>query len=771
MCPSQDLLVRKSVILGRLFASIASFVPCGLNFESRARENDPEVSNDGAFGISLIRSALSWLATIFWGCSVAVASDANSDPQSQIIFWETHDSRPSELSEQFNTLYKSLAALRKRGILIPTKTVPDVGERSAEQILRETNQYFGPNFLRATDKFLCDLNPRVCKRVGSKIHWITQSQDALVIPDISFQRVSQIQPYHKSTSVSLSDIVVNIFESCDRWDKTCQEVLLRLNPERPELLEKPVHGWIQVQTIGYRASIPISLSPTSPVLLNWSSTPSERVDDQFTGSSNQRHCLSQPTFLKECIVDPIGERTSEALPQLRLPTPSQNKDTVDEVQSWAADPRGEATLRPQSRTYDITSIKGIKELRELLPANAALVPSSPSKYQTPIWHSESVPAPSREPIGDRSTIFKLINHPFADNHDFVSKNFIEIGLIDQWVYPNHCLMDPARIRILNSVAPDPSILGARATTCGERSSADRIIDHATHLLGLLAARRNAPTGRGVNPDLYIQTLQIDTNSFGNPLYVSRVVEKLVNFLAGEGSPKIFNLSFSYPFIPQPAVDGILSVDNLEQFIRKGGKNRLFVVAGSEALGQPITQSRSCTVRPVCLDSPNVISVAATDLTPRPQCPSLIPQSNHGLGIDVAAPGMNIVSAIAENKTGMLSGSSQAAPLVAGTLSLLFGKDEVLLPLVAKNRIIYTADMCVSLDVLGGRLNVARALDFEHAALRLDGRDQLRTGIIRNRGLVVNFTDKETHVAFKAQLFSIKRLYRLPDGYYILLFRP
>ena len=163
--------------------------------------------------------------------------------------------------------------------------------------------------------------------------------------------------------------------------------------------------------------------------------------------------------------------------------------------------------------------------------------------------------------------------------------------------------------------------------------------------------KNSPIGRGVNPSAYVHTLEIDDNLFADPSYVSQVVEKLTDLIKSLGSLRIFNLSFRYT--PPVDVAGSAGLDPLESFIRNTAPSRLFVVAGGEGLATAIARSRSCGVRPVCIDSPNVMAVGATDLTPRPSCPQLLPNSNHGVGIDVAAPGSNIISAIAGNRSGAL----------------------------------------------------------------------------------------------------------------------
>ncbi len=403
-----------------------------------------------------------------------------------------------------------------------------------------------------------------------------------------------------------------------------------------------------------------------------------------------------------------------------------------------------------------------------LPRNALLLPTKQADPGSTSWHAESVTAQIAESSrGDRQTILRLISHPFARNAPLGSQYSVTVAIVDVWMYPRHCLFDSGRLHILNAQAPDTMLLSPLATKCGELAQADIDRDHATHLVGLIASRRNAPSGPGINPSAFVDTVQISPDSFNDASYVSKVIEKLNEILQEKGGPRIFNLSFSYPFTVDPHQPAAAS-DLIEDFIRHSGRNRLFVVAASEKLLQRVQRPRSCTARPVCLDAPNVITVAATDLTPQPGCPHLLPDSNHGPGIDIAAPGLNIVSAIAGNRTGLLSGSSQAAPLVTGALSLLLAKNDQISPLVAKNRLLYTADLCDGIDVFSGRLNIDRALAYEHGQFVVDRKEPF-SGAIMNSQVLLHVVDVMSHRAFVVQWAAVKRIQRRKNGFYDLYY--
>jgi subtilisin family serine protease len=112
--------------------------------------------------------------------------------------------------------------------------------------------------------------------------------------------------------------------------------------------------------------------------------------------------------------------------------------------------------------------------------------------------------------------------------------------------------------------------------------------------------------------------------------------------------------------------------------------------------------------PTNYDAPNVISVAALNRND-----NLAGFSNYGATtVDVGAPGVSIYSTLPGNSYGSFSGTSMAAPHVAGVVGLLNAAKPGISVTEVSNAILSTVDTLQSLDgktVSGGRVNAAAAL--------------------------------------------------------------
>lgn len=118
--------------------------------------------------------------------------------------------------------------------------------------------------------------------------------------------------------------------------------------------------------------------------------------------------------------------------------------------------------------------------------------------------------------------------------------------------------------------------------------------------------------------------------------------------------------------------------------------------------------------PAAYSLPNIVSVAATDANDQ-----LGEFSNWGArSVDLAAPGVKILSTVPGGGLGVKSGTSMAAPHVSGATSLILEKFPELSNKELKDRLLFSVDRMPHLEgkvVSGGRLNLARALESDSTA--------------------------------------------------------
>ncbi|MFQ5941419.1 MAG: S8 family serine peptidase, partial [Nitrososphaerales archaeon] len=177
--------------------------------------------------------------------------------------------------------------------------------------------------------------------------------------------------------------------------------------------------------------------------------------------------------------------------------------------------------------------------------------------------------------------------------------------------------------------------------------------HGTHVAGIIGAVSNLEGGLGVAPDVTLMPLKVSANELieGETVCVATeaIVAKAVIYAADNGA-KVVNASFGCPNgekCEMPAIG--------DAFEYASNKGLLIVVAAGNEAGiddwQDYTQY--------------VIEVSSVDISGE-----LASYSNFGSGIEISAPGTTVYSTKFDDRYGIKTGTSQAAPLVSGCAALL-----------------------------------------------------------------------------------------------------
>ncbi len=168
-------------------------------------------------------------------------------------------------------------------------------------------------------------------------------------------------------------------------------------------------------------------------------------------------------------------------------------------------------------------------------------------------------------------------------------------------------------------------------------------EHGTHVSGIIAASNNGKGVVGVAPNVTILPMKFVDNDGG---YTSDVLEAIA--YAETMGVDIINCSFG-------------SYEENEALKSAIQNSEILFVAAAGNDGKDLSKKN---VYPASYKLDNVISVGSTNNI------SLISAFSNYNNIDIYAPGMNILSTVADNKYAYFDGTSQSAAYVTGAIALL-----------------------------------------------------------------------------------------------------
>lgn len=223
--------------------------------------------------------------------------------------------------------------------------------------------------------------------------------------------------------------------------------------------------------------------------------------------------------------------------------------------------------------------------------------------------------------------------------------------------------------------------------------------HGTHCAGAIGARGDNGVGiTGVSWNVSVVGLKFINGKTGEGDTAGAVAA--IEYATKMGFP-ITNNSWGGP--AEGEDDG--TPDLLKEAIAANGEKGFLFVAAS---GNDGRNNDTRVILPAGYEGDNIISVAASTIFD-----SLAGFSNYGIKtVDIAAPGSNTYSTVLGSGYTYMSGTSMAAPVVAGAAGLLKSFHPDWTGEQLKAQLLRTSDPISSLKskiLSGGRLNVGRAL--------------------------------------------------------------
>lgn len=211
--------------------------------------------------------------------------------------------------------------------------------------------------------------------------------------------------------------------------------------------------------------------------------------------------------------------------------------------------------------------------------------------------------------------------------------------------------------------------------------------HGTHIAGIIGAEANQEGIRGVAPGVKLLPLKFISGTTG---LTSDAIEAIE--YAKKMGVKIMNASFGGQDYNAALKDAIATSGIV--FISAAGNS------GQDTNEKPIY--------PASFDLPNVISVAAVDNKGK-----LASFSNYGVNVDIAAPGVGILSTVPDNGYEQASGTSMAAAEVTGAAALVqsvfpdLTAEQIVTRIKAQNTPIQALENVIA---VGGIVNANAALE-------------------------------------------------------------
>jgi subtilisin family serine protease len=241
------------------------------------------------------------------------------------------------------------------------------------------------------------------------------------------------------------------------------------------------------------------------------------------------------------------------------------------------------------------------------------------------------------------------------------------------------------VQVVHSAFKDNTVLPGYNAKTKDGNVKDRW-DHGTHVAGIIAGSAPAMGIEGVAQGATLMPIKLSTPISVNSNLMDRLADS-IRYAVDNGA-NVINVSLGVDMeswtMKQVHGDSRQKVDEALRYAEEKGV--VVVAAAGNSGNEPDTQDTVSYPANVS----TVITVSNLDDTRPKDGLDLHPTSSVGPAVDLAAPGTDITSSVPDNKADKMTGTSMAAPYVAGVVAQIIARHPDWTPAQVRKHLATTA---------------------------------------------------------------------------------